>query len=127
MDEPGYTVLLVDDSLKILGAIKRMLTEILPVKIIGMASTVREAMEMVENLHPRIVILDINLPDGSGLKVLEKINESTSPPRTVILTNSTSPMMRRKCLQLGAADFLDKTLEFNRLPEVIRQLDFHRS
>jgi len=45
-------------------------------------------IELVEEIHPDVVLLDINLPDIDGLEILEKINNSSQAPPTIMLTAS---------------------------------------
>ena len=52
------------------------------------AYTGLSGIELVEEIHPDVVLLNINLPDIDGLEVLEKINNSSQTPPTIMLTAS---------------------------------------
>ena len=52
------------------------------------AYTGLSGIELVEEMHPDVVLLDINLPDIDGLEVLERINNSSQAPPTIMLTAS---------------------------------------
>jgi DNA-binding response OmpR family regulator len=68
------------------------------------------------------VILDIRMPGGNGIQVLEAIKTSTAAPVVIMLTAFPYPQYRKKCLEVGADYFLDKTTEFERVVEVLEQL-----
>ena len=65
--------------------------------------------------------MDINLLEGNGLNVTREIRKKLSKAklRIVIMTNFASPVLRRQSLALGADDFLDKSTEFERIPEIL--------
>jgi len=50
------------------------------------AYTGLSGIELIKEIHPDVVLLDINLPDIDGLEVLEKINNSSQAPPTIMLT-----------------------------------------
>jgi len=83
-------------------------------------------MQAVRNLHPEVVILDIRMPQGSGIDVLESIKREKLAPITMVLTNFAYPQYRKKCLQLGAGFFFDKSAEFARVGDALRRL-IHRA
>jgi DNA-binding NarL/FixJ family response regulator len=68
------------------------------------------------------VILDIRMPGGSGIDVLENIKKTNAAPVVIVLTNYPYPQYRKKCMALGAEYFFDKTTEFEKVTEVIENL-----
>ena len=70
---------------------------------------------------PDVVILDIRMPDGSGIDVLQTIKQGEPAPAVIVLTNYPYPAYRQKCLQAGADFFLDKSTEFDQIPELIER------
>jgi DNA-binding NarL/FixJ family response regulator len=72
------------------------------------------------------VILDIRMPEGTGIDVLEGMRREKLTPITIVLTNFTFPQYRRKCLQLGARYFFDKSAEFAEAREALSEL-IHKS
>lgn len=78
-------VLLVDDH-PMIGAALDMLLRGTDYELLGRARSVAEAGRQVSALKPDLVLLDVNLPDGSGLDVLRKINRMRVRPRVILLT-----------------------------------------
>jgi DNA-binding NarL/FixJ family response regulator len=66
------------------------------------------------------VVLDISMPGGSGMYVLETVKKDRPVPVVIMLTNFAHDQYRQKCLQLGADYFFDKSTEFERVIEVLR-------
>lgn len=115
-------VLIADDSEVFVQRLLRALGEIGGVEIVARARTGAEAMQAVRNLNPEIVILDIRMPQGSGIDVLESMKREKLSPITIVLTNFAYTQYRKKCLQLGARFFFDKSAEFAKVGEALRQL-----
>ncbi len=115
-------VLIVDDSRHIRERLTESLSTIDGADIVGTATTAQEGIDLFQSLTPDVVILDIRMPEGSGLRVLELINNSQASPTVVMLTNYPYPQYRERCMELGADFFFDKTREFNKVSEVVANL-----
>ncbi len=115
-------VLIVDDSALIRERLKTMLSEIAGVEIVGEAEDKMEAIASNDRLHPDVVILDIRLPRGNGIEVLQNIKGNNPSVTIIMLTNYPYPQYRRKCMEAGADFFLDKSTEFEKVSEVLMKL-----
>ncbi len=115
-------VLIVDDSALIRERLKTMLSEIAGVEIVGEAEDKMEAIASNDRLHPDVAILDIRLPKGNGIGVLQHIKRDTPSVIVIMLTNYPYPQYRRKCMEAGADFFFDKSTEFEKVPEVLMKL-----
>ncbi len=120
-------VLIADDSPLVVDRVSSVLAAMGRIEVVGRAGTVLETASAVRDLKPDVMILDLQMPDGSGLDVLQGIARDPSAPVVIVLTNHGTPQHRRKCLQSGAHFFLDKSVEFDKLPEVLRTLNAHVS
>ena len=60
------------------------------------------------------------VPGGSGIKVLEAVKKDRPAPLVIMLTNFDHPQYRNRCMQLGADHFLDKSNNFERVIEIVR-------
>jgi len=120
-------ILIVDDSEVVRERLKAMLSEVTELKNINQAEDVPEAISSFQKLNPEVVILDIRLPGGSGIDVLREIKKSNQPPLVIVLTNYPYPQYRRKCIEAGADFFFDKSTEFHKVTELLKQLKQNQS
>lgn len=118
----GFSVLIVDDS----SAIRERLAETLRatdgVTSIAEASTVADAHRAMATQVVDVIVLDIVLPDGSGIDLLQQIRRSSARPHVIMLTNCPSAPYRTRCREQGANFFLDKSTEFESLPVIVARL-----
>ena len=114
-------VFIVDDSAVLRERVVEMLSDVSGIEIIGHAQNVSDALSAIKELNPDVVILDIRIPGGSGLDVLQDIKKEKEAPMVIMLTNYPYPQYRKKCLNLGADYFFDKATEFDKVAEVCEQ------
>lgn len=115
-------VLIVDDSHVLARRLRSSLAEVAGLEIVGHADCVADGILEIRKAKPDVVILDIRMPHGSGIEVLESLKKHPSPPTVIMLTNYNFPQFRRKCLESGARYYFDKSTEFHRVGEVLRSL-----
>jgi len=115
-------VVVADDSPLVRRRLISILNEVADVEIVGEAVDGLDALDVVNDQKPDVVFLDIQMPGLTGLEVLRRLQKKASPPRVVMVTNYAFPQYREKCLQAGASFFLDKSADFEKIPEVIRDL-----
>ncbi len=120
-------VLIVDDSTIVRERLKALLSEITDPENISQAEDYAEAISSFQKVNPEAVILDIRMPGGSGIHVLQEIKKSNQPPLVIVLTNYPYPQYRRKCIEAGADFFFDKSTEFDKVTEVLKQLKQNQS
>lgn len=117
-----HKILLIDDSAMVGPRILKLLSAIPAVRLLGQAMTAKDGLQVCEEADPDIVILDINLPDGSGIRLLKELKIRKPHIRVIMLTNSSNEFYSKKCADLGAEFFLDKTKEFPQIIELISQI-----
>ena len=116
------TVLIVDDSPLILTKITELLEDVEAITTLKTCGSYARAVQYFETYKPKIALLDINLPDKSGIELLQYV-KSTAPDTTVImLTNQSSDYYRRLCFNKGADYFLDKSQDFDNIPSILTSL-----
>jgi DNA-binding NarL/FixJ family response regulator len=120
-------VLIADDSPIIVERLVQLVEKVRGVERLDQADTVATASEAVRRVRPDVVILDMQMPGGSGLDVLKVIKEDGIACTVIVLTNFAYPQYRRKCLQGGAQFFLDKSTEFEKVSELLNSLSSHAS
>jgi len=112
-------VLIADDSREVRERIKMLLSEVEKVEMIGEAENVQQAIEHIKQQGPDVVILDIQMPGGNGIDVLNEIEKNDQVPVVIMLTNYPYPQYKKKCLDAGADFFFDKSGEFEKVIEVL--------
>jgi PAS domain S-box-containing protein len=99
-----------------------MLSSIEGVARVDAVGSAAEARRSIALQPPDVVVLDLHMPLGSGLEVLQALQTVPTAVTTIVLTNDPSPQSRRSCLQAGAAFFFDKSAEFQRTIDVVAGL-----
>lgn len=115
-------ILLVDDSTIVRERLKAMLFEVPKVETISQAKDQVEATELLQKLNPEVVVMDIQMPGGNGIDLLHQIKKGQRPPLVIVLTNLSYPQYRKKCMDAGADFFFDKSTEFDKIAQVLKQL-----
>lgn len=121
-DKSVLHVLLVEDSQQVLSRIRCMIEEVVPVRIVGEAATVAEAMMVLSKSKPDAVVLDLFLSDGASFSVIAEIKRQYPECVVIVITHFTIPECRERCRSLGADYFFEKSSEFERVPEVLLSL-----
>lgn len=115
-------VFVVDDSEIVRDRITSMLSEVPAINIVGYADNPLSATELIIKSNPDVVILDIFLTGGSGIHVLKSIRGKKVAAKVIMLTNYAQEEYRKKCFEEGADFFFDKSIEFDRVVDVITKL-----
>lgn len=120
--------LIVDDDFRV-AAIHRGFIERLPsFSVVGVAHTALEALAIAEADRPDLVLLDIYLPDRSGLEVLRELHSTGRPPVDVIaITAANDVETLRSALQGGVMHYLVKPFQFNAFREKLESYAALRS
>lgn len=113
---------LAEDSQIVRERMRGMIACIPDIELIAEATNENDAVSGIFALLPDLVILDLSLDGGNGMEVLRRIKLQPFAIRVIVFTNSSSPHHRKKCLNLGADYFLDKTMGISRLEELLIQL-----
>ena len=113
---------IADDSEILRVRLIDMLSEIEGIEIVGQGQESLDAIESIQKLNPHIVILDIRMSRINGIKVLEAIKKDDHSPAVIIFTNYPYPQYRKKCMDLGADFFFDKSTEFEKLIDTVKYL-----
>ena len=103
-------VLIVDDSVFMRTVIKDMLSKESSIEVVGTATNGFEALEMIRDIRPDLVTLDIEMPRMNGIEVLKELQKQKKRPKILMLSSLTSKdaEMTHEAIRLGADDFMLK-------------------
>ena len=125
-DRIPFKVLLVEDNAQIASKIQLMLHELPRVKVVGFAANAKKAFLLIIEHQPDLVVLDVQLEQDnsnkSGINLLEVITNTHSHIQVIMLSNHSESKYVDYCLKLGARYFLDKSLDFEKLPEKVMEV-----
>ena len=116
-------ILIVDDSELIRQRLVEMIGEIDQTEVIGLAGNAEEAYSYYNGSCPDVIILDIHLPGENGIRILERIKKKNKEVKIIILTNFPYPQYKRKCMELGADYFVDKSERFELIHEILMEIN----
>jgi DNA-binding NarL/FixJ family response regulator len=119
MKNDKKTVLIVDDSILIMERLLPIMEAIENIAFVVHAATYQEGLEVLSRLTPDVVLLDINLPDKSGIELLRLIRERHLEIAVLMISNNADIYYRTVCKKLGASHFLDKSTDIDLLPAVL--------
>lgn len=121
-EDAAMNVFVVDDSELMRQRLKRMLADVPDVHVIGEAGDVQGATDAILAQKPDVVLLDVELFNGSGIDVLRNLKKTELPPAVIVLTNFPYPQYRQACLDAGADFFFVKSSEFDHVVPALEQL-----
>lgn len=122
MSVEKLTVLIVDDSAQLRTRLNAILHELSCVAPVLNAGNYQEACSILENTGIHLAVLDIGLPDKSGIELLRFIQQQYPATKVIIVSNYANHDYRKVCLLAGAIRFFDKSHEFDQLAGAIEQL-----
>jgi DNA-binding NarL/FixJ family response regulator len=118
-----YQIYIVDDHPVIRDLYVQMIGRSSDLTVCGVAATAGEALSALATLQPNLVIVDVGLPDMSGLELLRRLREQTPElPILVISGQDEDLYYARQALLLGAQGYLDKLNLAENLLKAIRHV-----
>jgi len=119
-------VLLAEDH-KIVRQGTRMYLESMGVEIVGEATTGVEAVKLARELSPDVVVMDIHMPELTGVEATRRIRHENEDVRVLVLTAYDDPAYVHALLDAGADGFVLKTAEFSELFRALQDIAVGRT
>jgi two-component system response regulator NreC len=114
------TVLLAEDHRVVRAGLRLLLDRQDGIEVVGESGDIAETERRAAELRPRVIVLDIDMPDGSSIPAIPRIQQSAPGARIVILTMHTAPALARDALRAGATGFVLKEAAEAELIDAIR-------
>jgi len=118
--ETPTPVVLVDDHAVVRGALKALLDGQEDIEVIGEAGDIASARTAVAEKKPRVLVLDVNLPDGLAVDAVPELREESAGTEIVLLTMERDLTLARRALDAGAKGYLFKDSAHLELIEAVR-------
>ncbi|NWL86012.1 MULTISPECIES: response regulator transcription factor [unclassified Paenibacillus] len=115
-------ILIAEDQRLLRGALASLLDLEDDIEVVGQASDGAEALELICQLQPDICLMDIEMPQLSGLDVAEKIQAKALPSRVIILTTFARPGYFERAIKANIHGYLLKDEPSDRIAEAIRRV-----
>ncbi|MDE3057018.1 MAG: response regulator [Bacteroidota bacterium] len=119
-------VFIADGSHLGLSRLLALLNGIKQFTLVGYSADAVSTVVSIRTTKPDVVILDLDI-HGGGIQVIKTIKQEFPAIILIILTNASGEQYRNRCKELGAEFFLDKSSEFQKIPQIIAQLDEYLS
>jgi len=116
------TVFVVDDSASLRKRLVEMLSAVDGLEVVGEAQNALAAVSAINNLRPEVVILDIQMPGGTGIGVLREVKRDFPSTVVIMLTDHAEAQYRKRCLELKADYFLAKSTDWKLLIELLIEI-----
>jgi len=116
------TIVLVDDHALVREGLRRLLQDCPDLQVIGEASDGHEALRLVHQLRPEVVVMDLSLPGLDGIEATKRIVEDALPAKVLILTMHANEEYAVRVLQAGARGFIGKGSPSQDVVEAIRKI-----
>jgi len=116
------SVMLVDDNANFLRAVTQFLEAHDDVSVVATAERGDEALELVENVCPEVILVDLAMPGMPGIKAIPLLRERLPGAVIVALTVMSAQGFRKSALSAGADDFISKSKMRHKLVPTIRKL-----
>ncbi|GBC99646.1 Oxygen regulatory protein NreC [bacterium HR17] len=113
-------VLIADDHAILRDGLKALLAAETDMEVVGEAATGKEALRLVRELKPHVVLMDISMPDMTGLEATEVIKKSYPEVKVIALTVHEHETYLRRMLQVGADGYVVKRAAADELVRAIR-------
>jgi len=115
-------VLLVDDHELVRTGIRRLLDDFADIEVIAEAESGEEAITLVRELRPQVVLMDVNMPGIGGLEATRKLTQIDPSVKVIVVTIHLDEPFPTRLLQAGAAGYLTKGCAVSEIVEAIRQV-----
>jgi two-component system, NarL family, response regulator NreC len=123
-DEPPaepIRIVLADDHAVVRSGLRMLLDSERDLEVVAEASDVESARRYVRGHHPKVLVLDLNMPGGSSLEAIPVMRQESPATQIVVLTMQQEPAFAREALGAGALGYVLKEAADEELVEAVRR------
>ncbi|HEY6509081.1 MAG TPA: response regulator transcription factor [Vicinamibacterales bacterium] len=113
-------VLLVEDSPLLAARLRESLDGLENIEVVGVVAGESSAVEAVREQSVDVIVLDLQLKEGTGFGVVRRLGKAR--PKIIVFTNYMLPEYQRRANAMGVEYFLNKSIDYERLPQLIQEL-----
>jgi two-component system, NarL family, response regulator NreC len=114
-------IVLADDHAVVRSGLRMLFDGQSDFEVVAEASDVQSARRSVRGHHPRVLVLDLSMPDASGLEAIPLIREESPDTQIVVLTMEQEPAFARQAIAVGALGYVLKDATEDELVEAVRR------
>jgi DNA-binding NarL/FixJ family response regulator len=113
-------LLLVEDHILVRQSIRAFLQDA-HLQVVGEAGSGTDALSLIDQLNPDVVLLDIHIPEINGIELARRIRSTWPDIQIIVLTAYNEPIYQQALNEIGVRDFVLKTAEMSELIEIIQR------
>lgn len=116
------TIIIADDHRIVTDGLTKIINENADTQVLGVASTLAELTELLPNLKPDVLLLDVALPDGDGIDAMPNLMAISPETKIVILSMFAEPSVILRAMKAGAKGYLFKSVDSTELRKAIQMV-----
>jgi len=120
-------LVLADDHAVVRSGLRMLLDSEPDFEVVAEASDIESAKRYVRGHHPKVLVLDLNMPGGSSLEAIPILRQESPDTQIVVLTMQQEPVFAREALRAGALGYVLKEAADDELVEAVRRAAFGKS
>ena len=113
---------IIDDHWVLVDSLTLMLGQEPDLEFLGSADTLAKGRELLGRISPDVLLLDVSLPDGNGLDLVQEIHEFNPETKIIVLTSYTDETTLMRAIDIGVNGFISKNASLKELMVTIRQV-----
>lgn len=115
-------IMLVDDHRLVRAGLKRVLTEVADMEVVAEASTGEEALDLLRDITPDVVLMDINMPGIGGLEATRRLLQRSPAAKVIVVSMHLEEPYPSRMLAAGAAGYISKDSAADEVVTAIRRV-----
>ena len=122
MSDAPSRIVLIDDHPIVRRGLAGLINDEADLEVVGEASSVAEAFEMLESAHPDVALVDLSLGDGHGLELIKQVRANGWSIKMLVVSMPDEALYADRVLRAGASGYLRKDQATDHIIEAIRRI-----